>query len=741
MRLPAFLRRSVRAKITALVLATTLAALALTAVALVYYAMRDYRQTHLADVRTQAEILARASAAALAFNDRKEAALNLHALRARPDIEQAALYGADGSLFAAYARDERPGVPAAAQPPEHRIDGDRLKLFYGVHEAGQFLGTVYLESAHRLPERLAAYALIVATVMAMALAAALLLSSWLQRVVTGPILSVSQAAMAVVERQDFSVRAGKTTEDEIGALTDAFNRMLEEIDRRTKALVESEQRFRSIADSAPVLMWLNDDTGAVFVNRAYLDFVGVGAQVGVRGYDWTQFVHPDDRDAYVGAWLRCVKAGTVFDREFRFRRHDGVYRWMRSVAVPRITAEGERLGYTGCTFDVHDGRMAADALREADRRKDEFLATLAHELRNPLAPIRNSVHLMALDADAGRRPQVREMLERQVNHMVRLVDDLMEVSRVSRGTIELKLERLELGPLLRTAVETSRPLIDRGRHRLDFVLPAEPLSVHGDAVRLAQVFANLLNNAAKYTDDGGHIEISARRDGAEAVVCVRDNGIGLSPDQMPRLFEMFSQLERGTARAQGGLGIGLSLVKRLVQMHGGTVDAESEGLGRGSRFTVRLPLAAETVAGLPANARADAPDGVAHRRLLVVDDNRDAADSLALVLASLGTQVQVAYDGAAALDAFERFAPHFVLLDLGMPGMNGLEVARRLRQQANGRTVILVALTGWGQADDRERTRAAGFDQHLVKPVDIAELLELLGRASAPQTQTAQQRL
>jgi PAS domain S-box-containing protein len=727
MKLPAVLRRSVRAKITALVLTTTLAALALTALALIYYTMRDYRQTHLADVRTQAEILGRASAAALAFNDRKEALQNLGVLRARADIEQAALYDAEGGLFAAYGRNASPQVPATALTPQYRIDGDRLKLSHRVQEGGQVLGTVYVESIHRLPERLAAYVLILAGVMAMALAAALVLSVWLQRAVTEPIVSVSQAAHAVIERQDFSVRAGKTSEDEIGALTTAFNRMLEEIERRTKALVESEQRFRTIADSAPVLMWLNDETGAAFVNRAYLDFIGATTQADLRGYDWAKYVHPDDRAGYLDAWRRCAQEGALFDQEFRFRRHDGTYRWMRSVAVPRVADEGRALGYTGCTFDVHDARMLTDALHEADQRKDEFLATLAHELRNPLAPIRNAVHLMALDDDAQRRPALLEMLERQVNHMVRLVDDLMDVSRVSRGTIELQRERLDLGALLRTAVETSKPLLERARHRLDLSLPAQPLFVDGDAVRLAQVFANLLNNAAKYTEDGGHIQISARREGAEAVVSVRDNGIGFAPDQMPRLFEMFSQIERGTARAKDGLGIGLALAKRLVLMHAGTVGAESEGPGQGSCFTVRLPLAAQAAGDAEAPARADAPQDLAQQRLLVVDDNRDAADSLALVLETLGAQVEVAYDGAAALDAFDRFGPRAVLLDLGMPGMNGLEVARRLRERANGHAAMIVALTGWGQDEDRARTRAAGFDHHFVKPVDVTSLQALLG--------------
>ncbi len=729
MKLPQILRSSIRAKITALVLATTLAALTLTAIALIFYTQLDYRQTYLADARTQAEVLARSSAAALAFKDRKEALQNLEVLKARPDVVQAALYDADGLLFAAYTRDGAQDIPRTAKAPQHRFDSHSLKLVQAVHEGGQLFGTLYFVSEHRLLARLGAYALILFAFMTVALGAALALSVWLQKVVTMPILSVSSAAHAVVERRDFAVRAVKTSEDEVGALADAFNRMLEEIERQTKALSESEARFRTIADSAPVLMWLNDEGGAIFVNRAYLEFVGVSTQVDIRGYDWVQYLHPEDRQSYVDAWLRCSTQGKVFDREFRFRRHDGVYRWMRSVAVPRVTAEGQRLGHTGCTFDVHDARVSADALRDADRRKDEFLATLAHELRNPLAPIRHAVQLMALDGDAGRSLKLRQMLERQVGHMVRLVDDLMEVSRVTRGTIELHREMVDLGDLLKTSVETSKPLVDYARHRLDVMLPAAPLNVYGDAVRLAQVFTNLLNNAAKYTHDGGHIEVIAREEQDRAVVSVRDDGIGLSADEMPRLFEMFSQLASGAPRSQDGLGIGLSLVKRLVEMHGGTIQAKSQGIGRGSCFTVCLPLAAQPKAKLLPSAGANPLDRPATQRVLVVDDNRDAADSLALVLESLGVQVQVAHDGNAGLEAFTSFSPHILLLDLGMPGMDGFEVARRVRQRVDGNDVKLVALTGWGQTKDREETSAAGFDHHLVKPVDMAVLQALLGMA------------
>ncbi|HEX7383577.1 MAG TPA: ATP-binding protein [Burkholderiaceae bacterium] len=366
------------------------------------------------------------------------------------------------------------------------------------------------------------------------------------------------------------------------------------------------------------------------------------------------------------------------------------------------------------------------ALEEADRRKDEFLATLAHELRNPLAPIRNALHLLGATDAAQARERLHEILDRQVNHMVRLVDDLMEASRISRGAIELRREPLDLRAVLAGAVEASRPLIDQARHTLALALPEAPLPVDGDAVRLTQVFANLLNNAARYTDPGGRIELVARPEDGSALVTVRDSGIGIAAAHLPRLFEMFGQLDRSTERAKGGLGIGLALVRRLVQMHGGSVEAASEGPGCGAKFSVRLPLAADAPVGAGDAATAPGQGAPLGRRVLVVDDNRDAADSLALLLEHLGAEVQVAHDGAAALAAFERRPADAALLDLGMPGMDGLEVARRLRALPGGERVRLIALTGWGQAADRARTHEAGFDEHLVKPVDIDALQALL---------------
>ncbi len=363
------------------------------------------------------------------------------------------------------------------------------------------------------------------------------------------------------------------------------------------------------------------------------------------------------------------------------------------------------------------------ALREADRRKDEFLATLAHELRNPLAPIRNALGILRIAGDASTR-HVHEMMERQVNHMVRLVDDLLEVSRITRGSIELRRERVTLGDVVASAIETSRPLIDAARHHLVVALPSEAMVLDADPFRLSQVFANLLNNAARYTDGGGHIALTAHREGDVVVVSVRDDGIGIPPDLLPTVFDVFMQVAPTRRAAQGGLGIGLTLVRRLVEMHAGTVEARSDGTGRGSEFVVRLPLAAGT--GVAAPARNGATPAPASRRVLVVDDNRDAAESLAMLLDVVGMETQIAHDGPSALAVMQTFRPSTVLLDVGMPGMDGHEVARRIRQQPEFGAVQLIALTGWGQPDDRRRSRDAGFDHHLVKPVDMDALQSLL---------------
>jgi PAS domain S-box-containing protein len=376
------------------------------------------------------------------------------------------------------------------------------------------------------------------------------------------------------------------------------------------------------------------------------------------------------------------------------------------------------------------------ALQDSDRRKDEFLATLAHELRNPLAPVRNALQIIQLAGNNREAVQsAREMMGRQVQHMVRLIDDLLDLSRISRGKIQLRKELVELATVLHNAIETSRPLIEAARHDLAVTLPPTRIWLDADPTRLAQVVANLLNNAAKYTREGGRIWLSAGQEGDTAIIRVRDNGIGIPREMLPRIFDMFAQVDTALGRSQGGLGIGLTLVRSLVEMHHGTVEAQSEGAGKGSEFIVRLPVAAERLSIHPAQPQEGGlytPQGAA-RRILVVDDNVDAAQSLGILLKMMGHDTALAHDGASALEVAEAYRPDLVLLDIGLPRLNGYEVARRLRQQPGLRDVVLVAVSGWGQEEDRRRGREAGFDFHLTKPVDPVALKKLLASLPAPK--------
>ncbi|MGK6310145.1 hybrid sensor histidine kinase/response regulator [Variovorax sp. DT-64] len=373
-------------------------------------------------------------------------------------------------------------------------------------------------------------------------------------------------------------------------------------------------------------------------------------------------------------------------------------------------------------------RSLLEGLRDADQRKTEFLATLAHELRNPLAPLGTALSLLSRKKPPPEEAvKYYELMSRQVEHMVRLVNDLMEVSRITRGKIELHLGPVLLDAVIEDAIELSRPLFDRAGHSLTLELGADPLVVRGDAVRLTQVFSNLLNNAAKYTPTGGRVTVTARQEGRQAVVAVSDTGTGLAPDMLKSIFEMFVQVS-GTARdAQGGLGIGLTLVKSLVELHGGSIEATSEGLGRGATFTVRLPLAKS--ASVSRRRSRVSQDGWApsiEGTILVVDDNRDAADSLAELLATMGATALAAYGGEEALQLAREHEIDIAVLDIGMPGMDGCELARHLRAGPRGAELKLIALTGWGQQGYRDRIAAAGFDHHLLKPLNLGEFMALL---------------
>jgi signal transduction histidine kinase/CheY-like chemotaxis protein len=591
---------SLRFRVMALVLATTVSALLLSAAGLVVYDLRAYERLWTNDLTTTAEVLARSSAPALAFNDRRTAAGDLSVLKARTRVVAAALYTREGELFATYVRAgaQAPAFPQHPQADAHFVEGGDLVVLRRVVEGGEVIGTVYLRALFSPFERLRDYLLILGGVMVASLAAAVIFSSWLQAAVTRPILEVARVAREVMQTRDYSLRAAKTTHDEIGQLVDAFNDMLAEAGRR------------------------------------------------------------------------------------------------------------------------------AEALREADRRKDEFLATLAHELRNPLAPLRNALEILRVAGDDPQRAlKAREMMQRQLAQMVRLVDDLLDVSRITTGKLAVRKGAVELQGIVRDALESVRHFIDSRRHALELHLATEPIIVEADRTRLAQVFSNLLNNAAKYTPPGGRISVVVERQGQEGVVRVRDTGIGIANDSIAAIFDMFVQLDRSLERSQAGLG--LTLARRLVQLHGGELSVQSEGPGRGSEFVVRLPLAQATPPSGP-GAAAEALPAPAARRILIADDNVDYASSMGQLLQAQGHEVRVVHDGAQALETALHFQPDVAFLDIGMPRIHGYELARRLRAQPLTARCVLVAVTGWGQEDDRRRAREAGFDRHLVKPVELAQVQAII---------------
>ena len=540
-----------------------------------------------------------------------------------------------------------------------------------------------------------------------------------------------------IVRPDGTIRwvwdRGFPIEDEWGRVVRVAG-IAEDITERKRveqALRESEERFRTLADATPVLIWgSGTDQACNYFNKQWLDFTGRTVEQEM-GDGWSEGVHPDDLERCLATYVTAFNARTPFTMEYRLKRHDGEYRWVMDTGVPRFTPDGTFSGYIGSCIDITDRKRTEEELRESDRRKEEFLAVLSHELRNPLAPIQTALDLLECRGlrEAGTERELAT-IKRQVQNLKRLVDDLLDVSRISRGKIELHKGFVELAPLVTQAVEALRPSFEEHRQKLHVSIPEESICLEADPTRLEQILFNLLLNAAKFTAEGGEVWLEVEPFPSQVVIRVRDTGIGIEADLLPKVFDLFLQGERRIGLSHEGGGIGLSLARNLVELHGGTIKAHSPGPHMGSEFVVRLPVISSVRAERPPPPQVVQPDvsePLPSRRILIVDDNVQAADSLGRLMSEVFRQdVRVVYDGKKALETAESFLPHVILLDLQMAGMDGYEVAMRLRELPDCSKALIVAVTGWGQEEDRRRSREMGFDLHLVKPVTASNLRSVL---------------
>ncbi|MGQ0538896.1 MAG: hybrid sensor histidine kinase/response regulator [Gemmatimonadaceae bacterium] len=505
------------------------------------------------------------------------------------------------------------------------------------------------------------------------------------------------------------------------------------------SLRQSEERFRLATAAAGTFVFevdLAQSNDAVVPGLEQIVGVAPGTVTPSIAW-WHTRLHPEDKETHLERVARDVAKGGVSRSSYRVRHEDGSWLWVDVARQVVVDAAGTPIRMIGALHDVTQRMAAEQSLREADRRKDEFIAMLAHELRNPLAPLANSSHVLRWASEVTRRDHALDVIDRQLSHMVRLVDDLLDVGRLTTGKLDLRAQPVELAQVIQHAVETVQPYVERGSHTLSVELPVETIWLDADPTRLAQVFGNLLHNACKFTEpDGrGHISLAAVPQGSDVVVTVRDNGIGIPPELLSSVFDIFKQGDRSLEKTTSGLGIGLTMAKHLAERHGARIEAHSE-VGRGSEFIVRLPMRPAPLPGaLEPRLTADPWHPSVKRRVLVADDNADSLESLGLVLELMGHDVRLAHDGAEAVTLAETFRPQAVLLDIGMPNLNGFDACRQIREAAWGQDMHLIALTGWSQDEDRERSTAAGFDHHLVKPISpaaLASLLEIGVKTTAP---------
>jgi two-component system CheB/CheR fusion protein len=502
---------------------------------------------------------------------------------------------------------------------------------------------------------------------------------------------------------------------------------LRDIKRRDQALRDAQEQLHVITDSMSALVVrCTPDLKYSWVSKPYADWLRKSRDELV-GTSIEKVIGPAAFSVLLPFYQRVLQGETV-RLELEIDYSTLGHRWVNAVYTPTFEPDGKPNGWVGVVIDIDEQKRSEEALRITDRRKDTFLAVLAHELRNPLAPMRNALEILKrTEKSSTVNENALTTMGRQLSHMVRLVDDLLDLSRINSDKLELQRQPVALSLIISQAVETVRPMIAEAGHELAIDLPQELMELNADTVRLSQAFANLLNNACKYTNPGGHISLTATRGNGQVVVAIRDDGVGIPADLSPKIFDMFTQANRGLERQHGGLGIGLALVKRLVEMHEGEVTAGANPVGPGSEFRVTLPLvAAQNAVDAPTYASTTSSAANPSLRILAVDDNKDSADSLSLLLQLLGNDVRSAYDGEQALEMAKELRPDVVLLDLGLPKLNGYQVAKQIRLEPWGHKAILIAITGWGQAEDKELSREAGFDHHLVKPVDPDALLKLV---------------
>ena len=494
-----------------------------------------------------------------------------------------------------------------------------------------------------------------------------------------------------------------------------------------QALRKSEERFRMLADNMSQLAWTCDTLGDVnWFNQRWFDYVGRSHE-DMAGWGWKAVVHPDHEKQVVASMESSRRSGEIWEDTFALLGADGEYRWFLSRALPIHNHQGFIVRWFGTNTDVSELRETQQLLHETDQRKNEFLATLAHELRNPLAPIRTGLELLKVTkGDILSFEKTLSTMERQTIQLITLVDDLMDISRITRGKLELRKTTVELADIIESAIEASRPFIEASGHTLNIALPDEPVHLKADPHRLAQVLSNILNNAAKYTPEGGFIAFSVTHHGSQLAISVKDNGIGIPSEMHAQIFEMFSQIDHPIEKTYTGLGIGLTLVKQLVEMHDGSVVVRSEGKGKGSEFVILLPVSADSIQQDSELIEDEVTCDRSALKILVVDDNKDAAETLAQLITLLDNDVRIAHDGIEAIKLAEEYRPDLILMDIGMPNINGYEATRRIRSQRWGKGINIVALTGWGQTEDKQKSAEAGFDHHLVKPLDLRKLNEIL---------------